>query len=162
MATSEGAKGRYARVCVELDLSKSLHGKYMLKDRVFLVEYESIKNFCFGCGTYGCKTENCPIYRPVDLEKVPEAQPATENTQPADEGDTGSWMTVGRRQRKTLAKQPGQESGGSRSRFVVLTQVETEVEGPTQQDSEKRSDKTATPVVPNSSHAHAEALARAL
>ncbi|CAN1188053.1 hypothetical protein LINPERHAP1_LOCUS28172 [Linum perenne] len=31
LATSEGARARYARVCVEIDLSKPLLGKYMIE-----------------------------------------------------------------------------------------------------------------------------------
>ncbi|CAN1175306.1 hypothetical protein LINPERHAP2_LOCUS31882 [Linum perenne] len=162
LATAEGARGRYARVCVEVDLSKPLLGKYMLEDRVFFVEYESIENFCFGCGSYGYKAENCPICRPVDLSKAPETQPATDSAQPAEDGDTGSWMTVGRRQKKTPAKQPSPESGGSGSRFTVLTQVEAQAEGPSQRNSEKGSDETTTPVMPISSSYHAKALARVL
>ncbi|CAN1139774.1 hypothetical protein LINPERHAP2_LOCUS11485 [Linum perenne] len=38
--TSEGARARYARVCVEVDLTKPLLGKYMTGERVFYVEYE--------------------------------------------------------------------------------------------------------------------------
>ncbi|CAN1800856.1 hypothetical protein LINPERHAP1_LOCUS22716 [Linum perenne] len=47
LPTAEGAKARYAPVCVEIDLSKPLLGKYMISDRVFYIEYESIENFCY-------------------------------------------------------------------------------------------------------------------
>ncbi|CAN1819269.1 hypothetical protein LINPERHAP1_LOCUS28665 [Linum perenne] len=39
LATKEGARARYARVCVEIDLSKPLLGKYIIDNRVFYVEY---------------------------------------------------------------------------------------------------------------------------
>ncbi|CAN1126822.1 hypothetical protein LINPERHAP2_LOCUS3658 [Linum perenne] len=162
LATSEGARGRYARVCVELDLSKPLLGKYMLEDRVLLVEYENIVNFCFGCGKYGCKTESCPTCRPVVLEKAPETQQANQKAQPAAEGDTGSWMTVVRRQKKAPAKQPINASGGSGSRFDVLPQAEEQVEDPNQQNAEKMSVTMVTQLASNNSHGHVEALARVL
>ncbi|CAN1128527.1 hypothetical protein LINPERHAP2_LOCUS4688 [Linum perenne] len=57
LATSEGARARYARVCVEVDLTKPLLGKYIIKDKVFLVEYESLDNICFSCGMYGHKVD---------------------------------------------------------------------------------------------------------
>ncbi|CAN1135773.1 hypothetical protein LINPERPRIM_LOCUS20691 [Linum perenne] len=38
LATEEGSRCRYARVCVELDLTKPLLGKYMIEDRVFKIE----------------------------------------------------------------------------------------------------------------------------
>ncbi|CAN1732203.1 hypothetical protein LINPERHAP1_LOCUS1527 [Linum perenne] len=41
LETSEGARGRYARVCVEVDISKPLLGKYMIDNPTFFVEYES-------------------------------------------------------------------------------------------------------------------------
>ncbi|CAN1145344.1 hypothetical protein LINPERHAP2_LOCUS14625 [Linum perenne] len=41
MATTEGARGRFARVCVEVDISKPLVGNYMIEDRILNVEYES-------------------------------------------------------------------------------------------------------------------------
>ncbi|CAN1154598.1 hypothetical protein LINPERHAP2_LOCUS20104 [Linum perenne] len=34
LATAEGARARYARVCVEVDLSKLLLGKYIIENRV--------------------------------------------------------------------------------------------------------------------------------
>ncbi|CAN1234570.1 hypothetical protein LINPERPRIM_LOCUS4250, partial [Linum perenne] len=50
LATAEDARARYARVCVEIDLSKPLLGKYIIDDQVFLVEYESLDNICYSCG----------------------------------------------------------------------------------------------------------------
>ncbi|CAN1743212.1 hypothetical protein LINPERHAP1_LOCUS1713, partial [Linum perenne] len=64
LATSESARARYARVCVEVDLSKPLLRKYMIENRVFYVEYESIENLCFGCGKYGVKVDCCPTCNP--------------------------------------------------------------------------------------------------
>ncbi|CAN1218194.1 hypothetical protein LINPERPRIM_LOCUS1264 [Linum perenne] len=55
MATSEGARARYARVCVEVDLSRPLLGKYVIEDKVYLFEYESLDNICYSCGLYGHK-----------------------------------------------------------------------------------------------------------
>ncbi|CAN1141094.1 hypothetical protein LINPERHAP2_LOCUS12263 [Linum perenne] len=57
LATSEGDRARYARVCVEVDLTKPLLGKYIIEDKVFLVEYESLDNICFSCGMYGHKVD---------------------------------------------------------------------------------------------------------
>ncbi|CAN1157420.1 hypothetical protein LINPERHAP2_LOCUS21548 [Linum perenne] len=55
LATSEGARCRYARICVEVDVTKPLLGKFMIEDRVFKIEYESLENVCFDCGYYGHK-----------------------------------------------------------------------------------------------------------
>ncbi|CAN1127957.1 hypothetical protein LINPERHAP2_LOCUS4338, partial [Linum perenne] len=60
LATSEGSRCRYARVCVEVDLTKPLIGKYMIEDKVMKIEYESLENVCFDCGCYGHKAGTCP------------------------------------------------------------------------------------------------------
>ncbi|CAN1164083.1 hypothetical protein LINPERPRIM_LOCUS32984 [Linum perenne] len=67
LATETGARARYARVYVEVDLSKPLLGKYMIENRTFHVEYESLENICFTCGfmvtrqirvrQLGCRTQ---------------------------------------------------------------------------------------------------------
>ncbi|CAN1185242.1 hypothetical protein LINPERHAP2_LOCUS37435, partial [Linum perenne] len=57
LATSAGARARYARVCVEVDLTKPLLGKYIIDNRVYRVEYESLENICFSCGVYGHKED---------------------------------------------------------------------------------------------------------
>ncbi|CAN1185727.1 hypothetical protein LINPERPRIM_LOCUS38830 [Linum perenne] len=44
LAREEGSRCRYARVCVEVDLTKPLLGKYMIEDRIFKIEYESLEN----------------------------------------------------------------------------------------------------------------------
>ncbi|CAN1813016.1 hypothetical protein LINPERHAP1_LOCUS26729 [Linum perenne] len=44
LATSEGARAHYAQVCVEVDLSKPLLGKYLLEDKTYYVEYESLES----------------------------------------------------------------------------------------------------------------------
>ncbi|CAN1187352.1 hypothetical protein LINPERHAP2_LOCUS38688, partial [Linum perenne] len=44
LATSEGARARYARFCVEVDLTKPLLGKYMIGNKILYVDYESLEN----------------------------------------------------------------------------------------------------------------------
>ncbi|CAN1141423.1 hypothetical protein LINPERHAP2_LOCUS12491, partial [Linum perenne] len=45
LATTEGARGRFARVCVEIDILKPLLGKHMIEDRIFKIEYESLRTY---------------------------------------------------------------------------------------------------------------------
>ncbi|CAN1191316.1 hypothetical protein LINPERHAP2_LOCUS40986 [Linum perenne] len=74
LATSEGARARYARVCVEIDITKPLLGKYMIEDRTFLVEYESLENICGDCGFYGHKLGACPHVQPPIPEAAVESE----------------------------------------------------------------------------------------
>ncbi|CAN1850142.1 hypothetical protein LINPERHAP1_LOCUS39707 [Linum perenne] len=125
LATSEGSRCRYARLCVEVDLTKPLLGKYMIEDKVLKIEYESHENVCFDCGYYGHKKGACPPM--LNDNAVVTMVPPTKETSPASEEQvTGEWMTVQRRSRKRptmSSKQPNQkeESG---SRFSALQQVE--------------------------------------
>ncbi|CAN1730081.1 hypothetical protein LINPERHAP1_LOCUS823 [Linum perenne] len=128
LATSEGSRCRYARVCVEVDLTKPLLGKYMIEDKVLKVEYESLENVCFDCGYYGHKQGACPPLS-NDNAVVTVGPSVTESPPVTEEQVTGDWMTVQRRSRKRSingANQPNQrvESG---SRFSVLQQVEPAV-----------------------------------
>ncbi|CAN1171744.1 hypothetical protein LINPERHAP2_LOCUS29750 [Linum perenne] len=99
MATSEGARARYARVCVEVDLSRPLLGKYVIEDKVFLVEYESLDNICYSCKLYGHKEEACKPAVSTEEVAPPTTSETLEKTGGSD-GNSGSWMTVKRRHRK--------------------------------------------------------------
>ncbi|CAN1774992.1 hypothetical protein LINPERHAP1_LOCUS13172, partial [Linum perenne] len=46
LVTSKDARG-YVRVCVEVDLTKPLLGKYIIDDREFHIKYESLENIFF-------------------------------------------------------------------------------------------------------------------
>ncbi|CAN1170687.1 Putative ribonuclease H protein At1g65750 [Linum perenne] len=122
LATSEGARARYARVCVEVDLTKPLLGKYMIEDRTFHVEYESLERICFNCGIYGHRIDECPsrptpVVTPpqVESEDVPQVNAETD-------GAIGELMTVRRRTKGQQSKPaPSTTRGkGSGSRFDVL------------------------------------------
>lgn len=53
--TSLASIGKFARICVEVDLSKPLLSKFTLAGEVLPIEYESIQLVCFKCGIYGHK-----------------------------------------------------------------------------------------------------------
>lgn len=58
-ATSLVSRGRFARMCIEVDITKPLLSKYKLRRRVRRIEYEGIHLVCFNCGTYGHREEQC-------------------------------------------------------------------------------------------------------
>lgn len=53
--------GKFARVCVELDLGKPLLASYRLRMREWRLQYESLHDLCFSCGKYGPKEVKCPL-----------------------------------------------------------------------------------------------------
>ncbi|XP_028775391.1 zinc finger CCHC-type and RNA-binding motif-containing protein 1-like [Neltuma alba] len=59
MATVE--RGKFARVSVEIDLNRKLQSRFMLRKRMFTVEYKGLEEICFKCGRYGHKLEICPL-----------------------------------------------------------------------------------------------------
>ncbi|CAN1801921.1 hypothetical protein LINPERHAP1_LOCUS23160, partial [Linum perenne] len=122
LATAEGARARYARVCVEVDVSKLLLGKYMIGDRVFHVVYESLENLCHACRTYGHKADACPASASKTEETPTKQDPTnTSNKKTEEKKEAGSWMIVTRR-RQGKSKPKGEEAATQTtgSRFVVL------------------------------------------
>lgn len=54
-ATDLILSGKYARVCVEVDVTKPLLAKFKF------TEYEGIHQICFHGGVYGHRKDLCPI-----------------------------------------------------------------------------------------------------
>ncbi|XP_052117761.1 uncharacterized protein LOC127747666 [Arachis duranensis] len=48
--TSNLFRGKFARLCVEVDLTKPLLGVYMINGKLYQIEYEGIHQLCFLCG----------------------------------------------------------------------------------------------------------------
>ncbi|XP_031101934.1 uncharacterized protein LOC116005836 [Ipomoea triloba] len=57
--TSLVSIGKFARVCVELDVTRPLLSKFTLGGEVVPFEYEGIRLVCFKCGIYGHKQGQC-------------------------------------------------------------------------------------------------------
>ncbi|KAJ1385448.1 Zinc finger, CCHC-type [Sesbania bispinosa] len=53
--------GKFAHVCIEIDLQKVLVSKFQLHGRTYNIEYEGLYLLCFDCGRYGHRKENCPV-----------------------------------------------------------------------------------------------------
>lgn len=115
--TGYALRGRYARLCVELDLTKPLIPKVRVGKRWYPVEYEGLGMLCFHCGRFGHSEHGCGIKKGQE------------------EGYSEFfWMIATRRNRRSLnAKSSGDSSGqenvattavknngSSGSRFTVL------------------------------------------
>nr|KYP70390.1 hypothetical protein KK1_009606 [Cajanus cajan] len=59
-------RGRFARVCVEINLNEPVVGRFFLNGVWYNVEYEGLHLLCSSCGCYGHILRNCPhAARPV-------------------------------------------------------------------------------------------------
>ncbi|CAL1374381.1 unnamed protein product [Linum trigynum] len=133
-ATEEGARGNYARVCVEVDLSKPLLAKYKVEGIKYRIQYEGLDKICTECGRYGRSTDQCDCKEPIvpetvveTVEVVPETQ--VEETRP--EPAYGDWMMVKKKERRPAyrAYEAGYKGGNyarasaaERNRFQVLNE----------------------------------------
>lgn len=85
--TSIQSRGKFARICVEIDLERKLTSKIQVLGQVLSVEYEGLNLVCFGCGKYGHRKDHCPEYK---VDNIPESQAevvkegSKEGEQPAD------------------------------------------------------------------------------
>lgn len=54
-------RGQFARLCVEVDLRKTLVPKVRIRKKEYPVEYEGLPLICFECGRFGHRKEQCPL-----------------------------------------------------------------------------------------------------
>lgn len=63
MNTSLAMGGRFARLCIEVDLNKPLVAQFTLDGKNFIMEYEGLHIICFTCGhflsQYGYLSDQC-------------------------------------------------------------------------------------------------------
>lgn len=71
--TSLATKGRFARVCVEVDLTKPLVAQFWRDGCWHAVEYEGFHVICFSCGKYGHLTKKCLDKPPLAKENRQES-----------------------------------------------------------------------------------------
>ncbi|XP_031111999.1 uncharacterized protein LOC116015971 [Ipomoea triloba] len=81
MATSLVSKASFARVCVEVDITKPLLAKFTLRNKVRPLVYEGLHQICFKCGTYGHTVETCSLNH---AEHVSHGSSADDSTRPEE------------------------------------------------------------------------------
>ncbi|XP_034208252.1 uncharacterized protein LOC117621816 [Prunus dulcis] len=115
--TTSQNRGKFARLCVELDLTKSLDAFVQINQNWYNIEYEGLPDICYLYGCYGHKRENC-TFKSVNLsDEAGKAQGAgvgpmnhdsvgvTETVKMAEDSLRGPWMNVqSRRRPKNIRK----------------------------------------------------------
>ncbi|KAI9098542.1 hypothetical protein K1719_025167 [Acacia pycnantha] len=119
--TAQRARGKFARMCVELDLTKPLVPEFNVEGQSLSVEYESLGLLCSKCGLVGHAKQNCDRFHKKSMEggmEVEEQESQRINVN-VEENTEGKWKTVqrGRRPRRGESVPQGVLGG---SRFNVL------------------------------------------
>ncbi|XP_061349017.1 uncharacterized protein LOC133294382 [Gastrolobium bilobum] len=103
-------RAKFARICVEVDLSKGFLSKFNLINKVYTVGYEGLHMICFACGKYGHRRDTCSsVSVSTDShshQKDVRAEVVNNGVRrEMAEGEAfGSWMIVQRSQRGRKAK----------------------------------------------------------
>lgn len=136
--TTQQTRGKFARICVEINLNKPLVPFYYMDEVLLHFAYEGIHLICFHCGKYGHAKESCQDKKNQDVhvQKGKSADRVNIEGKPADginpgrsipvqdntdgeeqaKGDYGPWMLVERKpRRKTILKGKAQEGKHNRN-----------------------------------------------
>ncbi|PKI60528.1 hypothetical protein CRG98_019004 [Punica granatum] len=148
--TRTTTQGKFARLCVEIDLQKPLKPEIEINGRSFPIEYEGLHLIGFHCERFGHRKENCSELKWVgdgvcpgdanQMESV-EGDEAAKESAPAVTGDAetgeakatfGPWMIVQGMGRKSRAQagqgehsmahnsEPAENDHRGGSRFEIL------------------------------------------
>ncbi|KAK2458256.1 zinc ion binding / nucleic acid binding protein [Trifolium repens] len=76
-------RGRFARVCVEVDLTVPVVGKIWVSGHWYKVQYEGLHLVCTNCGCYGHLGRNCNRQNaPITSTNIPTPTPTSGQPQP--------------------------------------------------------------------------------
>ncbi|XP_028796759.1 uncharacterized protein LOC114752196 [Neltuma alba] len=131
-------KGRFARICVHLDLTKPLQPCVLFNGKEKKVEYEGLHWICFNCGKYGHDSSYCSEGRQRREEEVVATVVDEVGNSSKESPQYGGWMVA---QRPWRGKRVGGLDGKGRdqrhegrdiksinmgSRFAALEMVPVE------------------------------------
>lgn len=128
------SRGKYARICVEMDLQKPLVSGVIINGTYIKVEYESLHQICFTCGKYGHRAEECPTNQETRGETVPEP-PEKRRSDDVPSDPFGPWMLVrstARRRQPPNRPNPDPNSGINMERERFQGRVRKEKENQAQ------------------------------
>ncbi|KAF9667294.1 hypothetical protein SADUNF_Sadunf15G0007800 [Salix dunnii] len=74
MNTVNVTRGKFARICIEVDLDKPVVGKVWIHNHWHNVEYEGLHIICNACGCYGHVARNCSSKNNVQMQSQGSAE----------------------------------------------------------------------------------------
>ncbi|CAI0389306.1 unnamed protein product [Linum tenue] len=104
-------RAKFARLAMEVDVSRPLVPRIWLDDDWQPVEYENLSVVCFECGKIGHSTATCPKLWPVSVHKgvdiaVGSIQTPSSEVSPEANAGFGPWMLVSRKGRRNPRESP--------------------------------------------------------
>ena len=164
--TAMEARGKYARLCIQIDLNKPLINTVIIGRFEQAVAYEGIHRLCFSCGRVGHKIYGCPYTIREGLNPLAATEKGQEIHDDQDagctsgggstpnvceekdaEGQYGPWMVVRRKRHGFKGANSGKKTEGTstRSRTSPLPpgpkisgRTSTSMDGPTFRQSVPR------------------------
>ncbi|RYR22222.1 nucleolar protein 58-like [Arachis ipaensis] len=109
------SRGKFARLCVEVDLTKPLLGRYLINGREYHIEYEGIHHICF---TYG-RVDH-------DQQHYPNNKRKEETTKKQQENQSAEAITGVQQENNSKKQQDMQKEKASTSKNDTGKQVITE------------------------------------
>ena len=131
--TLRQSKGRFARLCVEIDLSRPLLPAILINGIEKKVVYEGLHSICFSCGRYGHDMRSCS-FKKNDTTEVRKDMGVSSNYNVDEEesefvanphenksNEFGEWMVVPprRRQQRTMVTSTTQKENRTRFEPVI-------------------------------------------
>ncbi|KAL5846682.1 hypothetical protein ACOSQ3_010206 [Xanthoceras sorbifolium] len=90
--TEAQSRGRYARLCIEIDISKPLRSYMKVDGKIIRIEYENLSMVCFICGKVGHVQGNC---KEGDMDQGTPIEKVVKNAELVDPATPyGPWMMV--------------------------------------------------------------------
>ena len=100
------SRGKFARICMEIDLTTSVVRRVCIEGKWNKIKYEGLHIICAQCGCYGHDTRDCLNLRkegntPVGISIVEDKNPSVLNFQDFEilKNPHGDWLVVARKPR---------------------------------------------------------------
>ncbi|KAL8143939.1 LOW QUALITY PROTEIN: hypothetical protein V2J09_016971 [Rumex salicifolius] len=134
--TLTAARGKFARVCIEIDITQPLLGSIMVEGEKVYLEYEGLYTVCFRCGRYGHLVAACSQPAPTEVTTTsePDVVPSSAAVGVAINSnlrDIGPHMVVpwnNRRRSSHPKKLETAENVSSKNRFSSLAMEKEDTE----------------------------------
>ncbi|WJX46615.1 hypothetical protein P8452_33396 [Trifolium repens] len=120
-------RGKYARLCVQVNLTKPLLAMFTIKGRKYNIEYEGLHMLCTTCGRFGHYIEGCPMKTKISEGssggKEGEVGDVAKGQQSVGNNGEGPWRVVQKQRRSK------KDSSGKSNAAAAITVVQGKING---------------------------------